>query len=454
MVSDGFRHVVSSMSLLWGSAVLSLWGLGPSAPTIGHLSVVPLHAMIATDPGPLFALPWIGLLGMGLADWIKGEDDSDDGDNEAEEGLTDGGDALFAEQDQELDDFDDIDDLGDGDGAEGFDDGFGGDDSGGPSVEPRLEELENEVENISTTVNAVRSENESMIDSITEVEENVRKLLDIYEMVTQGVNPFVDDVEEGEFDADSFGLFDASDGDTGDESDGEDLDEELAAGDDDGFFDDDFLGEVGGVTDEADTDDEAGSVEDATQEGPEGGDSQDGGAGKTFEELKSEYESDSTEWPEEEPVRAPGEASTGGGATSAGSDDRATSALPTQHQRDASAGHREVKPYLPSLPGGYVTEFVVLEWLGYLLDHADAAGALRAINYYETIGWIGSAAAEELRAVLEGFQQRNGDQPVRGGPQLTIDHHVRSLEYIGQLAGDEIETAEIEAWPMEGGRGL
>ncbi|SEH38672.1 flagellar protein FlaE/flagellar protein FlaC [Halopenitus malekzadehii] len=108
--------------------------------------------------------------------------------------------------------------LGGGGGAGGGGGGTGGDpgaDAGGDAggggdwgdsldggggvdtleLERRVEELENDVDAIDATVSTVRSENESVQGTVEDIEEDIRNLLGIYEMVTQGVNPFADEVD-------------------------------------------------------------------------------------------------------------------------------------------------------------------------------------------------------------------------------------------------------------------
>lgn len=47
------------------------------------------------------------------------------------------------------------------------------------------------------------------------------------------------------------------------------------------------------------------------------------------------------------------------------------------------------EPLLAALPEGYAAEVLVMEWLADLVGAAGPAGALKAVAYYETIDWIG-----------------------------------------------------------------
>jgi len=301
--------------------------LGPVAP--GVSDAVPALLVVLTS----------GVLGMSIRQMIDIFGDGDE-DGEDDESMADGG--LMAEDgdDEDLGGFGGLDDDGGGDEFGEFgDDEFGDMDDGGGSdtdeLEHRLDELETEVGSLSSTVNTVRNENEQISETVDDVEENVRKLLDIYEMVTRGVNPFADDMEPGGMGGGGggdFGLFD--DGDDGGED--EDLDDEIANADAEGFFDedlveddgdpegsvDDVMGgddamgddDLGGFEDDGGTfddgtldDEEFGGMDDLDDDfddADDGGDddmseSSDGEGGKSFAELKDEYESGDAEWADE-----------------------------------------------------------------------------------------------------------------------------------------------------------
>ncbi|WEL20724.1 Archaellum protein D/E [Halorhabdus sp. BNX81] len=306
--------------------------------SVGSVSAEPLAVAILTT----------GALGMSIRS-VFDSILSDEGD--ASSSVDGGGDdGLMPEEGG-----DDLDDLGGGFGGgdddfgEFEDDEFGGMEGGGGAdtdeLQHRLDELETEVGSLSSTVNTVRNENEQISETVDDVEENVRKLLDIYEMVTRGVNPFADDIDAGGLGGpgdESFGLFD----DGGDQTEEEDLDEGIANADAEGFFDEDLVedgddleadtdvGDVLGtdedaggsgdaIEDEFDDDfemddDEFGDIDDGFDddfEMDDGGDTDDeendgdGEGGKSFAELKDEYESGDAEWAEGEEKE--GEASPG-----------------------------------------------------------------------------------------------------------------------------------------------
>jgi len=55
-------------------------------------------------------------------------------------------------------------------------------------LESRIKDLENETGLISSKLNTIKAENEEIGKRLEEIEENIRKLLGIYEMDTEGIN--------------------------------------------------------------------------------------------------------------------------------------------------------------------------------------------------------------------------------------------------------------------------
>ena len=427
------------------------------------------------------------------------------GDDDEEEDVVDeeGGDPL-------LDDGGGDDLLDGGDDLEGDDMAFGDmddEETGGAAtseLENRMDELENEVGSLSSTVNTVKSENEQISESVDDIEENIRKLLEVYEMVTRGVNPFVNENELGD-------AFDGGAGGAGgggmslfgddDEEPEEDLDESVAGADAEEFFDED-LGEgdadggdeFGGMDDLDDGGDEFGGMDDLDDGGDgfdgmddlddggdefggmddldDGGDGDGDDEGKSFEELKAEYESGEADWNAENDVatadetpEAPddGPADTGIGASSepemdvgaepdldqgpdlepdTASDGTAASDGTTDTNAAQAAGvgrpdGESRRPHLAVLPDGYASDVVVMEWLEFLVDRGGVDGAARTIAYYESIGWLGDAAAEDLQTFLSGFGEpadRPDPETVEPHSPLSVQCHRTSLQYVSRLS--------------------
>lgn len=440
-----------------------------------------------------------------ILDRLRQEDDSGGDDQSV------GDDDVFMEGDDDLGDLGGLDDFDDG----GFDD-VGGEEAAGGDVgelRNRVDELENEVSSLSSTVNTVRSENQEIAETADEIEENVRKLLDIYEMVTRGVNPFVDDVShDQDFGTGSLGLFDAEEQETaqGDEE----LDSSVADADAEDFFDEDFFDEDDAGADAAVS--PVGGGESAAGQSPGGGGQAGGGqvgggdesaadgggdgdSGKSFAELKAEYENDEADWADEidtDGTEQPSEADAAAGDGSFEMDDdwgadldadmsngevADAAASPPAPEPDAapepdpSAGESDEpgrtesgdlqfaentlegtsgmdsKPYVAALPNGYVSDLIVMEWLEYLVDEADTEDAARAVSYYAAIEWIDEDVEESLLTYLRGFGDFGDveDDPAPTG--LTMGHHAQSLQYISRLVSATSEMVVLNQWMADGG---
>ncbi|AUX10748.1 archaeal flagellar protein FlaE [Halalkaliarchaeum desulfuricum] len=381
---------------------------------------------IETPVVPATTVAWLaatlGLVGVSILDRLLnnggGDGDPLDGD------FDDAGD----EDDDPLDgDFDDAGD-GDDDPLDGDFDDAGDDEEGTDTdeLEKRLDELENEVATLSSTVTTVRSENAEISETVEDIEEDVQNLLDTHEMVAERTNPFVD----------------------GERYDGEGLGDEADATDT--------------VTTETDMNDED----------------------KSFSELKEEYDAGEADWaddarerdevsvepipnemeeksdptsetePEPDPEQDPNSVSAGQGFDPETGRDPA--AAGRRNRRQGEEGYEYVntggmanqeKPYLTSLPGDYVGDLVVMEWLEFLVSNADVTDAVRAVNYYERVKWITPEVAEDLREFLSGFGRVDlnlVDQP--GTDVLTREHHTQSLRYIMQLNGATAHSVLLDRW--------
>ncbi|MFB6222858.1 MAG: FlaD/FlaE family flagellar protein [Haloarcula sp.] len=93
------------------------------------------------------------------------------------------------------------------------------------------------------------------------------------------------------------------------------------------------------------------------------------------------------------------------------------------------SGESQKKPYLETLPETYAAEFVIFEWLEFLLMHSGYQGADEALDYYESINWITEAVQNDLSDYLLGIDESatNDDN------DLSVDDHMLSLVYIAKL---------------------
>ncbi|MFB6268384.1 MAG: FlaD/FlaE family flagellar protein, partial [Halobacterium sp.] len=99
----------------------------------------------------------------------------------------------------------------------------------------------------------------------------------------------------------------------------------------------------------------------------------------------------------------------------------------------ASAENLE-RPYLETMPGKYAAEITLFEWLEFLLERGGVKRSLDAIDYYESIGWVGEDAAEELRDHVRGFA---GPADEEDHADFEMTDHVLSLVFIARLASME-----------------
>ncbi|THE62937.1 flagella accessory C family protein [Salinadaptatus halalkaliphilus] len=402
-------------------------------------------------------------------------------------------------------------DLEGGDGEMGDEmsiDGMeaGGDESVSSEVEARVEEMENEIGSLSSTVNTVQSENEKINDSLDDIEENIRKLLEVYEMVTQGVNPFVEDdslndtfgpgaggdtAGSGNFGGQS--LFDTDDDGENEES----MDDNIADADAEEFLDESIIDGDDEEMDDFDADDED---EFALEEDGDGdddlgleddGDDAAGGDDLSFDELKSEYESGDADWGE----GADGESDDADGAIDnefaedrgetgddefesledePAGDEVASDPDGAALEDDAGsltddfeAGEETLeddgtatetpadeptipwddggRPYLATVPAEYETEFVVMDWLDYLVGEAGLDGAAETIRFYGAIHWIGEPVEQYLQTILNGFHGGPDVEDPEPRSGLGVDHK-RSLWRLTQISTPKKNRQSYEAW--------
>ncbi len=291
-----------------------------------------------------------------------------------------------------------------------------------PDIEPRIEDLESEVERLSTTVSTVRSENEALAESVEEIEENVRKLLGIYEAVSREANPFVDEEDRPGPDA------------------------AMGSSETDELFEQ--------VTADLELDDEAagtGAPEDGHSHEPDAR-ADNGAESMTFEDLKAEYQAESADATDDFGSAGPVDTDTGaaeepmdpdgsdGSAAGPGSGDAGLDPVdpprPAGSQPGDPGGDRQRSPHLATLPDGYVADVLVLDWMTYLQRRAGSSEVVQAVEYYQRIGWIAEPVADRLRTVVEGLDARATDPD--GSVGLTVDDHARSLEFISRLDGDPV----------------
>ena len=236
---------------------------------------------------------------------------------------------------------------------------FGGNSSSGDEdlddLYYRIEELEDELEDKSSTLGSVQDSQQQVADQVEEMNDRVRQLLGVYDQVTDDVNPFTG---EGEA-QDGFGVFgeaDANDGNDGSTEGGFEFDEPTEpprSGTDETVS----FGDLKGMIDEA-----------ARAEAA------DGGRTITFDEDDviegAERDDTHVEVQATENVDRPDDEAAG---------DEAAAETESDDPNDVT---------LTALADTYATDIIVFEWLTQLVRTAGSAATLRAISYYAEIGGI------------------------------------------------------------------
>jgi archaellum component FlaD/FlaE len=346
---------------------------------------------------------------MGIWNWFSGMIDGDDEEGVETEAGADG-DPGTADDALEIDGFGEP-----GEADDGLDGGDGGPDL--VEIEHQVGELEEEMERNESRIESVQHSQEEVSERVDEMNETVRDLLGVYERLTDDVNPFT---AEGAAGRDgTFGVVGTSDG--GGRANGNG-DEEDGAAEADWFA---------GAS---------GEVATADAEGP-GVEDEDGGV-VTFEDVLAgadeSAEADAT------PAVAPddGSGADEGRAPPANGPGAADASTPAagdaaSNGRDGTAGgapgtDEEWTPYLAALADGYATDVIVFEWLGELVEAAGPSAALKAVSYYEDVGWIAPAVASELEEYLSGPGIDVCVDP-NEPDDLTAEDHATSYEYILKL---------------------
>jgi archaellum component FlaD/FlaE len=240
-------------------------------------------------------------------------------------------------------------------------------------LDVRVGDLESSLEQTESSLKAIRSQQSELSEDIEEVNDTVRQLLGVYDQLTAESNPFEDGHDSG------FGVVEAPDNDS---EDGEALDA---------------------------TSDDSHDAEDEEV--------------VTFEDLTDENgESESNVAPveDEEFLWDEAEASEDHHDEKRGSDEQ--EAL-TDETTDAQ---------LTEIEGGYAADLLVFEWLSELVCASGPASTLKALDYYESVGWISPSVRRELEAVLSGPHLDAHVDP--GEPsELSAGNHADSHGYVRRL---------------------
>jgi archaellum component FlaD/FlaE len=267
-------------------------------------------------------------------------------------------------------------------------------------LEHRIDQLEDRLDDQDATLETVRHSQDDVADRVDDLNDTVREVLGIYDRLVAESNPFVTD-ENG--DDEAFGLLD----DDGSAS------TSAAAG---------HAGDhpSPGHADPAEASQNPPSESNGQSEDVVG-----------FEDLVDE--TNASENPD---------GTHDGEHTHAHEDEHASHVesanTPTGVSAPDTAGPG---PYLTSIDGSYAVDTIVFEWFGELIETAGPSETLRAIGYYEDIGWIDSEVAGTLETYLGGPSLDIHVDPSTP-TELTAEDHAQSYQYIRKLAAVQTLTED------------
>lgn len=321
-------------------------------------------------------------------------------------------------------------------------------DSGGvaPELQDRVDELENEVGTLSSDVSTVERENEEIGETVETLEDQLRELMEIYEMVTRGVNPFVDESQalsgEQQVSGGEFDLFGDEQGDTADADKARDDTADTDAGE---AINDELDSENGGQELFDDGPDDAGA-------GAVANDTANPGEDASFEDLKERFDEDDAGPDDNSGFVTDDDVD---GSSAHGTDSSLPESEPTAAEKGdsqaavARGANDPNEPLLSEMPGMFRAEQIKLEWATYLVTESDISAAGAALRYYHSIGWISAAVATEMLRYLPGIEPAQADAVTglpsdasewsledfdTGTTQLTEQHHQESLRYISAIS--------------------
>lgn len=317
-------------------------------------------------------------------------------------------------------------------------------------IDSRVKDVENEVGQVSSKLNTLRAENEELGNRIGEIEENVRKLLGIYEMVTEGINPFA--TETGHGGSEGLGIFS-----TGKESEQEDVPEDLASKDAESFFEDvdDDKEEMESEPEmEGDKDSSMGGGESESQSGEsaedmfkrlkEEGEKEEKG-NEVMEEGSGEIDFEEPELVEDWSESKESESQMGleGQVNPYETSENVQEALNETRAHARKLPKPSSSPYLNHIPKDLISDVIALKWMDYLVNTFGIKRMADIMDFYVDIGWISKNVKDLLINYSRGYVLREGHM-VEEPETPTLRDHFKSLIFISKLSGHDLKVEEVE----------
>lgn len=270
----------------------------------------------------------------------------------------------------------------------------------GPDVgdlDVRLSELEEDIDSTESSLRTLQSSQQDIADSVEEMNETIRQLAGMYDRIAAQENPFVDGRSNG---ADVVG--DQPEDPTLPEGNTRPTEPEHSQEDD---TTERNVHQDDGMVSFEDLRDDGESVGEATTPQPEN------------DERTRVHETTEPELDSRHERRDDREPSSGSASTTPDED----------IEHPVAPGGQA--PLLEAVPDGYAGEMLVMEWLAMLMDQSGPAGALRAVEHYEDVGWISADTRDRLVDVIGGPALDVFVDP-RAPRELSAQEHADSYGYL------------------------
>ncbi|WP_435361466.1 FlaD/FlaE family flagellar protein [Haloarchaeobius sp. DFWS5] len=247
------------------------------------------------------------------------------------------------------------------------------------TLEHRLDGLEDELHDSTGQLETIQGSQQQVAERIEDMNDTVRQLLGIYDQLTANANPFVEANQPGvaEDDVEGFGF-------------GPEQTQQQQA---------------------------------AAPVPSLGGGQQESGGAVSFDDLKGGPAAADNEI----------EVETVAGSSDAHDDDAESADTDDAEADSFVSAADDADAKLASLADTYATDIIVFEWLTDLVRTGGPSATLRAISYYEEMGWISPAVKHHLENVLSAPDLDMIVDPAREPEELTGDDHAESYEYILKL---------------------
>jgi flagellar protein FlaD len=311
-------------------------------------------------------------------------------------------------------------------------DGFADDEGGGlTSVKDlsemlgRMEEIEDKIGRLDSALATERGERTKVVDSLTQMDQNIRKLLSVYEIVSAKFNPFIDVSEEGTPKAVT----------------------QVQASEEIEFPDVELDGDLPEFTPYGEGDEESTSGQ----------------------RKISETSRETSPWEPGMPTQAVGMTRQQMRAASrtipldtVSKDERYE-----REMRAAARSKHNKKPLLAYIPYDYLTLVLVMRWVEFMFERVPRDKISLVLDYYVDVGWISEDVKSEIMSYARGEMQDvtkyMGYEEAREevfkdlpAPQaapykkvedwrLSADDHLKSLLFIQKIAGLEIDKDRLNS---------